>query len=129
MIKKGLKITGIIILFLVVASFVLGSIGKKEALDLKINSVQLDTVEDDIYEGNYTNGRWSMKVNVTVENNKIIEVTPVATTAVQDGRSKIYNELANKIIEEQVVDVDVVSGATANSNSFLKAVENALIFP
>ncbi|MCK5129649.1 MAG: FMN-binding protein [Clostridiales bacterium] len=126
MLKKTLKITGIVVIILIVFSLVLGSIGKKEALNLDIISVQLDTVDDDVYEGNYKNGRWSMKVNVTVENNRIIEVTPIATTAVQAGRTEIYTELANKIIKEQVVDVDVVSGATANSNSFLKAVEDAL---
>jgi uncharacterized protein with FMN-binding domain len=63
-------------------------------------------------------------VDVEVKGNKIITITGV------DNRKSPYVTYAEgvfrKIVREQRIDVDAVTGATTTSKAFMKAVENAL---
>jgi uncharacterized protein with FMN-binding domain len=60
---------------------------------------------------------------VTVTDHRIVDVEVVKSP---NGRAGIGQELKTWIIKSQSPAVDVVSGATADSKAFLKAVENAL---
>ena len=44
------------------------------------------------------------------------------------NKQNIHDELTSRIIEQQTLKVDVVTGATVSSKAFLKAVENALSY-
>ena len=61
---------------------------------------------------------------VTVQNHQIIDIKVIKT---QNGRESINRELIGQVIEAQSPALDAISGATADKNAFLKAVENALI--
>lgn len=120
---KRWQVIGIAALALVVAMVLFATVGLQEATNLTIGSVNLSAVSDGRYIGQYSNGRFSNTVAVTVANHKI---TGVEALKAPDGRGALVAELAGRILTSQQTDVDVIAGGTASSNGFLKAVENAL---
>lgn len=121
--KKILIRTGLVISVLVVLMLIYASLGLSEVLKLNMEKIDLTRIPDGTYTGSYNNYRWSNKVEVDVSDHKIIGIRPII---IQSGRDFLVKELTDKIIIEQRSDVDAVSGATASSNGFLKAVEAAL---
>jgi len=125
--RKLLKVlTSIIVLLGIV--FVCGifylSRGLDKGQNVKINGLDLSDVHDGIYYGAYESGRWSNKVAVTVNNNRItnIEITDDVTFV----KPEVSELLFSRVIEAQDTDVDAVSGATVTCKAYLKAIENAL---
>jgi uncharacterized protein with FMN-binding domain len=126
-VKKIAKIIVIILVILVLlfgafSAFVL--LGKDKALNLEVNSINLDEIQDGVYTGSYSGFRWSNTVEVTVKNHQITDIK------VKKSQVFITPETTSELIERiklsQNTKVDVVTGATADSNAFMKAVENAL---
>jgi len=125
-VKKGLKRTGIVLLILIVLcgiTLAFALPGLKQTTDLKIEAVDLTQIPDGSYTGIYNCYRWSNTVEVAVKDQRITDIQPVK---IQNGRNSIDKELTEKVILQQTEGVDVVSGATASSNGYLKAIENAL---
>lgn len=91
---------------------------------MEIGSVDLDSLENKVYQGQYEHGRWSNKVAVEIKNNKIKRIEVLDDMLVVD--KEIAGQLFNRVIQEQTPDVDVVTGATVTSKAYLKAIENAL---
>jgi len=124
--KKGLKIflTVIAILFVLIGLTLAAALpGLKEVTDLDIESVDLTQIPDGSYTGSYDSYRWSTTVEVTILDHRI---TDIQSVIIQDGRDSLTEDLKEKVLSEQTADVDAVSGATASSNAYLKAIENAL---
>jgi uncharacterized protein with FMN-binding domain len=121
--KKILIWSGIVFLVLIAVMMIFAVLGLKETTDLTIEAVDLSQIPDGSYTGKYDNFRFSNTVEVVVKDHQIIEIQPVKTA---DGREKLNEELIENILEQQRNDIDAVSGATASSNGFLKAVEIAL---
>lgn len=124
--KNFLKRIGIFFLVLIVLTGVMalyGTFGLKQALNLTTHPVDLSQISDGTYNGSYNSYRWSTTVEVTINNHKITEIKKIK---IQQGRDSLVNNLIDEIIAKQSTNVDAVSGATASSNCFLKAVENAL---
>ncbi len=124
--KKFLKRVGIVFLVLIVLVGVMalyGTFGLKQTLNLTIHPVDLSQISDGTYMGSYNSYRWSTTVEVTVSNHKITEIKKIK---IQQGRDSLVNDLIDEIITKQTTNVDAISGATASSNSFLKAVEISL---
>ena len=122
-VKKVLISIAIIILVLIVLigiTAVMAFAGLEETTNLEISTVDLAQIPD----GSYTNFRWNTTVKVTVTDHQITAIEPVK---IQSGRKDLARELTEDILQQQTADVDVVSGATASSHAYLKAVENALI--
>ena len=92
--------------------------------NMPIKNINLTKVSDGIYKGEEHAGNYTYKVRVTVENHKIVNIEGV------DNRKSPYVTYAEgvfaKIIKQQKVDVDAITGATTTSKAFMKAVENAL---
>jgi len=92
--------------------------------NMPIKNISLTKVSDGIYKGDAYVGNYTYKVRVTVENHKIIKIEGL------DNRKSPYVTYAEgvftKIIKQQKVDVDAITGATTTSKAFMKAVENAL---
>lgn len=99
-------------------------IGKKAALETPVYGLDLSKIDDGTYVGSYEGQRWSNTVSVTLKNHAItkIEVIKPQTFTSQET----IDTLISRITSEQRTDVDAVSGATADSKTFLSAVENAL---
>lgn len=121
--KKFLKWAGIITVALIAIMMVYAVFGKEATLALDIAAVDLEQIPDGSYTGKYDCYRWSNTAEVTVKAHRITAIQPLK---LQDGRDDLVEELTQRILHEQRTDVDAVSGATASSNGFLKAVEVAL---
>jgi len=92
--------------------------------NIHIENIDLTKVNDGIYQGETKAGSYIYKVKVKVENHKIVTINGV------DNRKSPYVTYAEgvftKIVKQQKVDVDAITGATTTSKAFMKAVENAL---
>lgn len=121
--KKTLKRTGIILLLVIGLIMIFAFLGMKQTLNLDIQSIDLTQIPNGSYSGSYDCYRWSNKVMVTVSDHRI---TGIEAVKIQDGRESMVNSLTGEILEKQSSDVDVISGATASSNGYLRAVEIAL---
>lgn len=92
--------------------------------NLPIKSINIQSVDDGTYNGETKAGSYVYKVKVEVENHRIVDIEGI------DNRKSPYVSYAegvfSKIIRQQKVDVDSITGATTTSKAFMKAVENAL---
>jgi len=125
--KKGLRITlyitiGILVITLMMVGY--GTIGLKKAKNENIENIDISLIENGEYIGEYNNFRWSNTVEVTIENHEIVDIIIIESG--NQSQSKLLQEIIAKVIEEQKIDIDIISGATATSKSMLKAIEDAL---
>jgi uncharacterized protein with FMN-binding domain len=121
--KKFLKWAGIGLLGLIAIMMGYAILGLDDVLKVKIDDVDMTKISDGTYIGSYDNYRWTNSVEVTVTAHRITGIESVTN---QSGRDDLVLSLTDRIIEQQTPNVDAVSGATASSNGFLKAVEIAL---
>ncbi len=98
--------------------------GKEKAINLTVENVALDTIPDGTYEGSYSGMRWSNTVAVTVKDHQITNIEVVKSQVFITPETQ--DALAQSVLDSQSVEVDAISGATADSHAYLKAVENAL---
>lgn len=124
------KIILFIILFLFLVSLIFGAVYLKKVADYKravrettFDEINVADISDGIYMGEYDVNFIYAKVEVTVENGKIISINILEH---RNERGKAAETIIDKIIGEQKIDVDAISGATNSSTVIKKAVENAL---
>jgi uncharacterized protein with FMN-binding domain len=109
--------------------------GRREALNQTISEVDFKDLHDGVYTGEYKGTKDSLrnvKVQVTVSSGAVSEIKVIGgalanekqTAEVRKGQS--INDLLDRVIKSQSLQVDVISGATISSRVHLKAVENAL---
>lgn len=126
--KKFVKVLIIIVIVLVVlmvaAVIVIPRLGlPEEEISIEVGEIDLSTVEDGTYNGEYTAGLVSVCVTVNVENHSI---TDISIDKHDNGLGKKAEKIVDDIIAVQSLDVDAISGATISSDSIRKAVEIAL---
>jgi uncharacterized protein with FMN-binding domain len=124
--KKLLR--GIILSFLALALIICGFslfvlLGKDSTLKLEIGDVNLDKVSDGTYTGSYSGYRWSNEIEITVKNHVITDINVIKSQVF--AKDEVIDSLIDAVISKQTLDVDTVSGATADSKAFLSAVEDA----
>lgn len=90
---------------------------------IQVQNLDLNTVADGEYFGDCDVDLVGAKVRVVVKNNKIMEIELIEH---KNDRGAMANSMPEKIIREQRLDVDSVSGATASSKVIQEAVYNAL---
>ncbi|HEX2947922.1 MAG TPA: FMN-binding protein [Clostridia bacterium] len=88
-----------------------------------IDSVDVSKLEDGIYSGSFDARIIAATTEVTVKDGRITKIDLVKH---KYERGKPAIAVVDRIISDQSLDVDVVSGATNSSKAILKAVENAL---
>lgn len=121
--SKKLRVVGIVfalLLIIIGGGYLAASRGLSEMQELVINDVSPGEVVDGVYTGEFNQYRWSYSVDVTVQDGKIVDIQFI-------NGGTLEQELAERIITKQSLDVDINTGATVNSKAFLKAVETALI--
>lgn len=96
---------------------------KKAVKETMFSNLDISNVADGVYVGEYDVDFVYAKVEVTVQNGVI---TNIDILEHKNGRGKPAEIVVDRIIEEQKIDVDAVSGATNSSIVIKKAVENAL---
>ncbi len=126
--KKGFKVLLIILGVMVVLMiafivFVIG--GKDAALGAQIGDVNLAVVSDGVYTGSYGFLRFGNTVEVTVTDHQITRIKVVSPQML--AKPEMMDTMIDEVLAAQNLQVDAVSGATATSKAFLKAVESALL--
>lgn len=96
---------------------------KKQMSSIAIGEIDPKDVSDGTYVGSYDAGIISATAAVTVRDGKI---TDIELLEHKYDRGGLAEAIVDEILNEQSLDVDVVSGATNSSKTILKAVENAL---
>lgn len=125
--KKRLKIVLLVLLpllFLISLFVFFLYYGKSDALNLVINDVNLSKTLDGTYIGSYGKGRFNYKVEVTVKDNKIVDIKTLGKP--KSPLEEIPQKIIERVLQSQSLRVDVITGATASSKVVLKAIENAL---
>ncbi len=97
---------------------------KKAVEETTVNDIDITRISDGVFDGEYDVDFVCAKVEVTIQSGKIISVDILEH---KNERGSAAEIIAQRIVEEQKIDVDVVSGATNSSIVIKKAVENALI--
>lgn len=107
-----------------IAGFTLYTQNKLNNLvQMPISNVALDTIDDGIYEGNYSVFPITVKLNVAVKGHKITEILILEHINGQGGKAEA---ITDQVIEKQSLQVDIISGATYSSKVILRALSNAL---
>ena len=124
------KIISFIVLLLLLIGLICGAVYLKNVADYKraigettFDEIDIADVSDGTYIGEYDVNFIYAKVEVTVEDGEIVSINIMEH---RHERGKAAETVIEKIIEEQKIDVDAISGATNSSTVIKKAVENAL---
>ena len=96
---------------------------KQAVNETTIEEINISDISDGVYIGEYDVNFIYAKVEVTVQNG---EITNINILEHRHERGKAAEAITNKIVDEQKIDVDAISGATNSSTVIKKAVENAL---
>ncbi|WMJ87663.1 FMN-binding protein [Anaerocolumna sp. MB42-C2] len=91
--------------------------------NLTYNDINISNIADGTYIGECDVDFIYAKVEVTVKEGKLINVKLLEH---KNERGSSAEAITNKFVQEQRIDVDVISGATNSSKVIKKAVENAL---
>ena len=124
------KVVLLVIMLLLLIGLVWGIIYLKSVTDYKqavkettFEEINISDISDGVYIGEYDVNFIYAKVEVTVQNG---EITNISILEHRNERGKSAEAITNKIVDEQKTDVDAISGATNSSTVIKKAVENAL---
>ena len=101
----------------------------KEAKSLPLDAVDFGKLNDGTYHGAYEGGMYKWRANecdVTVTNGKVTNIRLVGSKD-PGAENTQHDELFDRVIQAQSLQVDTISGATLTSKAYLQAVENALI--
>ena len=125
--KKILVIISIIILcIIIIGSIAFNKMNKNlQALEnIKVSAIDLNSLEDGTYQGSYAVFPVKVKVEVAIKDKRIETIKILEH---DNGKGKAAEEIVNTIIEKQIIDVDVIAGATYSSRVIQKAIEAALL--
>lgn len=122
---------GRIILIVVIVILVFGGLmalmatrGLKKVKNLPLADIDISSIPDGVYEGSYSGYRWDNTVKVTVKEGKITDFEVVKEK--MTNSPQIVNGIKEKLIAQQDLHIDAVSGASVNTRAYLKAIEDAL---
>jgi uncharacterized protein with FMN-binding domain len=124
--KKKRKVFLIVlgILAAVTAGFVLFlsvGLGLKDA---PVKAVDVTKVPDGTYAGELTGSRFANRLEVTVSGGRITAIRILSDMMVVIPG--VSSQIFAAVMEDQSLQADSVSGATATSKAYLKSLENAL---
>jgi len=123
--RKGVLIIVGIVLFLLAALFFTVTDSLREAVAVEVGSVDLSGVADGSYTGRYDFKRWSTTVRVEVRSHRIEDIVLLKDVRAAE-LTDCADEIFRRVLEAQNTQVDAITGATATSKAYLKAIETAL---
>ena len=100
---------------------------RREAKNLPIAIVDFKKLKDGTYIGEYEGGMYKWRANevqVTVSSSKVTDINILKHK--ENRPPEFTDNLYNRVIKAQSLQVDTISGATLTSKAYLKSVENAL---
>jgi uncharacterized protein with FMN-binding domain len=99
----------------------------REARDLVIPPINFENIRDGVYRGTYDGGMYQWRANrvqVTVVSGTVTTIELLESA--EKRPPEFTEELFQRVVERQSLEVDAISGATLTSKAYLKAVEHAL---
>ena len=96
---------------------------KKRLAKIENEDIDMETVEDGIFEGHSELDLVKVDVKVLVKNHKLIKVELLRHEC---GLGHPADVIVDKMVEQNTWDVDAVSGATVSSEIIKNAVNKAL---
>lgn len=119
------------IFYVILGIVLLGTIGclsltasmKKNLAKIENEDIDMETVEDGIFEGHSELAPVKVDVKVLVKNHKLIKVELLRHEC---GLGHPADVIVDKMVEQNTWDVDAVSGATVSSEIIKNAVNKAL---
>lgn len=96
---------------------------KKRLAKIENEDIDMETVEDGIFEGHSELDLVKVDVKVLVKNHKLIKVELLRHEC---GLGHPADVIVDKMVEQNTWDVDAVSGATISSGVIKNAVNKAL---
>lgn len=121
--KKVLLVTFIAILLLFIVGKIIMGYMVRNVRDISVSMPDLSYIQDGDYIGEYSITPVHVKVEVTVRNHQIKNVTILQH---DNGLGSTAESIVDDVVKQQSLDIDAISGATVSSKCILKAVENAL---
>ena len=116
--------TGVFVILLIGAMVGCNNAEVKAVRAMSINHVDLASVRNGTYLGDFAYSGFDYQVQVTVAGHQIKDVVTVKNRHTR--QAKMAEGVLPRILDQQKNDVDAVSGATTTSKALLKAVERAL---
>ena len=124
---KVLKKTGIILLCLVGVIVIFAAINvirTAVAVSNQTNApIDMSKVADGVYTGKSDGGLVQVEVEVTVKGHAIEKIVILRHA---NGKGEAAESIVNDMVDKNTYDVDIVSSATASSNTIKNAVNVAL---
>ncbi|XFA98975.1 FMN-binding protein [Candidatus Izemoplasma sp. B36] len=124
------KKIGLIIFIIIVILTALGvyfyiqiNDGLENLENIVIEDIDLSTVEDGTYTGEYTQTPLSVIVQVEVFDHEIVNILILKH---DNGQGNPAEVIINSVIASQSIDVDSIAGATYSSIVILLAIQDAL---
>lgn len=96
---------------------------QRNVASITFENIELSDVENGTYVGEYDAGYIYAKVEVMVEDGRIVSINLIEH---RNERGKAADVIVDNVVATQKIDVDAVSGATNSSNVIKKAIENAV---
>ena len=121
--KKVLLIIFFVVSFLLIAGKIIVGNMVRNVQNISVSMPDLLNVQDGNYIGEYSITPLHVKVEVSVSNHRITNITILQH---DNGLGSTAESIVNDVMEEQSLEIDAVSGATVRSKCILKAVENAI---
>ena len=101
----------------------------REAAGLPLDAVDFNHLADGVYRGYYDGGMYQWRTNeceVEVSDGKVSGIRLLSSKETENGNfdpAMLYE----RVIREQSLQVDTISGASLTSKAHLQCVENALV--
>ena len=100
----------------------------EEARNVEIRTINFKKLIDGSYRGVYEGGMYKWRENevqVIVTSGKVSKIALLNSK--ENKPPDFSEELFNRVIKHQSLQVDVISGASLTTKALLKSIENALI--
>ncbi len=125
--RKNIITVGVVLTFLVlfIGMTYLNSVMEYQSKvrDMTITEIDLSQVPDGVYEGECDVNFIAASVRVVVKDGAITEINLLEY---HNERGAAAEVITRRVVEEQRLDVDTVSGATNSSRVIKKAIEEAI---
>lgn len=92
---------------------------------LTIGNVDFRAAANGTYQGEYLDGRWTNRVQVTIADGRVVAIE--LQQAPVFSQADVNQQLFARVIEQQSLQVDAISGATVTCKALLKAIEHAIV--
>ena len=122
--KKILAILNIVALLTVCIFIGADLYTRSVTIEITFDIVDATQVPNGIHVGKYSLSPVFVCVEVTVDNEQITQITILEHQSGLGGKAEA---IVDNILEQQSIEVESISGATASSVAIQKAIENALL--